>query len=121
MAWAGSVYIGVESLSLSSEDTVNSRSALPRGIMWAAGVIVSFCLLTTLIVCSAPPGIGPTIPAPLPMVGLIELLFGSAAAPAITGVLAFPAIWANLLGNVHATGRITFSLARAGEWQEAAR
>ena len=100
-------------MTLSAEDTKNPRSQLPKGMIRSIVVVSVLAIISTLIVASTPPGIEPVnlaVAAFVPAFGFVIPHGGITLALSI----GLPSLIASLLGNAHASGRIVFSLARAG-------
>jgi len=109
------IFIGTENMVMSSEDTIDPRRQMPKGMM--VGIIFTvLALLTTVLSCSASPnGLTDFIEMDAPIQSILQYQLGDSVGVTLTSAFTLVVAFFAAYANAHAVGRIIYALARGGE------
>jgi len=110
------MFIGVENMAMSSEETVDPGHQMPKGMIIGVVVTVVMEVVTALCCTASPKGLPDFLEEALPILSILKYKFGDQAGQYVTGVLGIIAAFFGVYANAHAVGRIIYALARGGEY-----
>ena len=105
-------YIGVEYISLASQDVNEPKEKIPKGYVWCFGTLVATAILVLFVACSIPPGIS-ELSSNLAPFGLVySRIFSMSSTMAIA--LSIPATFATSFGFIFCYSRQIRSMGNSG-------
>ena len=108
------VYLGIEQLPLTAEESRDPGRDMPRGIFWSLGTLIVCSLLTPILSGSIPPGARKVGESQEPLFLGFQTIFGAGIGSRLLALCAVTGLIASFHAIIYAYGRQIYSLARAG-------
>ncbi len=108
------VYLGIEQLPLTAEESLNPGRDMPRGIFWSLATLIVCSLLTPILSGSIAPGADKVGASQEPLFLGFQTIFGVGIGSRILALCAVTGLVASFHAIIYAYGRQIYSLARAG-------
>ncbi len=108
------VYLGVEQLPLTAEESLDPARDMPRGIFWSLGTLIVCSLLTPILSGSIAPGAEKVGASQEPLFLGFQTIFGAGMGSRLLALCAVTGLVASFHAIIFAYGRQIYSLARAG-------
>jgi ethanolamine permease len=108
------VYLGIEQLPLTAEESLDPARDMPRGIFWALGTLIVCSLATPVLSGSMAPGAEKVGNSQEPLFLGFQTIFGAGMGSRLLALCAVTGLIASFHAIIYAYGRQIYSLARAG-------
>lgn len=108
------VYLGVEQLPLTAEETRDPGRDMPRGIFWSLATLILCSLLTPVLSGGIAPGVHKVGESQEPLFIGFQTIFGPGIGARLLAFCAVIGLVASFHAIIYAYGRQIYSLARAG-------
>lgn len=108
------VYLGIEQLPLTAEESLDPASDMPRGIFWALATLIVCSLLTPILSGSMAPGAEKVGASQEPLFLGFQTILGAGIGSRFLALCAVTGLVASFHAIIYAYGRQIYSLARAG-------
>jgi ethanolamine permease len=108
------VYLGIEQLPLTAEESLDPARDMPRGIFWALATLILCSLLTPILSGSMAPGAEQVGNSQEPLFLGFQTIFGAGMGSRLLALCAVTGLIASFHAIIYAYGRQIYSLARAG-------
>lgn len=108
------LYLGIEQLPLTAEETHDPGRDMPKGILLALITLIVLSIATPLVSGSMPPGAAAVAASSEPLLLGFRAIFGTNTWTRLLALLACTGLIASFHAIIYAYGRQIFSLSRAG-------
>jgi ethanolamine permease len=108
------VYLGIEQLPLTAEESLDPARDMPRGIFWSLATLILCSLLTPFLSGSIAPGAEKVGLSQEPLFLGFQTIFGAGIGSRLLALCAVTGLVASFHAIIYAYGRQIYSLARAG-------
>lgn len=108
------VYLGIEQLPLTAEETREPSRSMPKGILWALVTLIVFAFAVLILNSGIAPGATAVGRSNEPLFLGFRALFGEGLQSRVLALIACTGLIASFHAIIYAYGRQIYSLARAG-------
>jgi ethanolamine permease len=108
------VYLGIEQLPLTGEESRDPGRDMPKGIFWSLATLIVCSLLTPILSGGIPPGAHKVGESQEPLFLGFQSIFGAGMGARLLALCAVTGLIASFHAIIYAYGRQIYSLARAG-------
>jgi ethanolamine permease len=108
------VYLGIEQLPLTAEESKDPGRDMPRGIFWSLATLIICSLLTPVLSGGMAPGARKVGESQEPLFLGFQTIFGAGMGARLLALCAVTGLVASFHAIIYAYGRQIYSLARAG-------